>query len=377
MLPQQNAAMILLAALAPSSCIAFAPIIPTTTTTTSMLTHYTPTSISISSSITTSTSTSTINTKLFAQQPLIGKEVSPLFYAAAGSPPVDMNRYNLPLTQIINEWTAVLQPKTSMQAEGIFLQTKSTKEFFVDTLQYKLKREGGLGMILTELAGGRDDGIGITIVEEVLEGGNAENCGIVAGDSIIALTLNSNDRDATSTSSNSNDSDTNTMVVQEESLRISTECLAYDPTITALTSLPPPSTPLEEIIITVKRIRRQPTIQLKLQYPPDMDEPDATIELFAGENLRRALLTRGIKLNDPLAQRFDSGGLGDCGADGTCATCVIGVVKGMELLSPMKQQEGQILKNKPKWRMACKTVVGHGMTEGEMTVQVSPRQWAN
>ena len=63
-----------------------------------------------------------------------------------------MNRYNLPLTQIINEWTAVLQPKTSMQAEGIFLQTKSTKEFFVDTLQYKLKREGGLGMILTELA---------------------------------------------------------------------------------------------------------------------------------------------------------------------------------------------------------------------------------
>lgn len=362
MLLQQSAATILLlVALAPSPCNAFAPaIVPKSTI--SMLTHCT-------------TSTTSTSTALFAQQPLIGKEVSPLFYAAAGSPTVDMNKYNLPLTQIINEWTAILQPKTSMQEEGIFLQTKSTKQFFVDTLRYKVKREGGLGLILTELAGGRDDGIGITIVEEVLDGGNAENCGIVPGDSIIGLTLNSNREGEGATANNSSSS--NKMVVQEESIRISTECLAYDPTITALTSLPPPSSPLEEIIITVKRIRRQPTIQLKLQYPPDMQEPDATIELFAGENLRRALLTRGIKLNDPLAQRFDSGGLGDCGADGTCATCVVGVVKGMELLSPMKQQEGQILKNKPKWRMACKTVVGHGMTEGEMTVQVSPRQWAD
>jgi len=348
MLFQHSATMILLVALAPSTCNAFAPIV-------------------VPSSTTISTITS--STTLFAQS-LVGKEVSPLSYAAAGSPTVDMNKYNLPLDQIVNEWTAILQTETSMQAEGIFLQAKSTKELFVDTLRYKLKREGGLGLVLTELAGGRDDGIGITIVEEVLDGGNAENCGIVPGDSIIALTLNSNAND-------DNTGNSNKMVVQEETTRISTECLAYDPTITALTSLPPPSSPTEEIIITVKRIRRQPTIQVKLQYPPAMEEPDATIELFAGENLRRALLTRGIKLNDPLAQRFDNGGVGDCGADGTCATCVIGVTKGMDLLSPMAQQEGQILKAKPKWRMACKAVVGHGMTEGEMTVQVSPRQWAN
>jgi ferredoxin len=112
-----------------------------------------------------------------------------------------------------------------------------------------------------------------------------------------------------------------------------------------------------------------------LQYPPQLQEPDINIELFAGENLRRAMLTRGIKLNDPLAMRFDSGGSGDCGSDGTCATCVVGISKGMELLSPMKETEGQILKKKPRWRMACKAVVGHGMQEGDMTIQVNPRQW--
>lgn len=297
-------------------------------------------------------------THLFA-----GKEVELLSYAAAGSPKVDMNKYNLPLEDIINEWTAVLQPQTSMQAEGIFLKPKNTRDLFVDTLQYKVKREGGLGLILTELAGGREDGVGITIIEELVEGGNAENSGIVTGDSIVALTMKRSDNG-------------NSMSVNEQRIDVSTECLAYDPTIEALTSLPPPSSPDDEIILTVKRIRRQPKVTVKLQYPPYTKEPDATIELFAGENLRRAMLTRGIKLNDKLSQRFDSGGTGDCGAEGTCATCVVSITKGMELLSPMKSQETQILSHKPRWRMACKAVVGHGMTEGEMTIQVNPKQWA-
>ena len=166
------------------------------------------------------------------------------------------------------------------------------------------------------------------------------------------------------------------MVVDEERIDVSTECLAYDPTIEALTSLPPPTSPDDEIILTVKRIRKQPKVSVKLQYPPVLEEPDVNIELFAGENLRRAMLTRGIKLNDVLSERFDSGGTGDCGADGTCATCVVSVTKGMETLSPIKTQEAQILAKKPRWRMACKTIVGYGMTEGDLTIQVSPRQWS-
>ena len=280
-------------------------------------------------------------------------------YASAGSPKVNMDAYNLPLSTCIDQWTAVLQAKSSMQEEGVFLKPKG-KDLFVDTLTFPVKRHGGLGLLLTELAG-RQDGVGITIVEEVLAGGNADGVGILPGDSIVSLTA----RSLGSTGSDASETRTS----------VCTECLAYDATVKAISSLPPPSSEDDVAIVTVKRLRRQPRVTVQLQYPPYLNEPDVSIELFAGENLRRAMLTRGIKLNDRLATRFDSGGSGDCGSDGTCATCVVGVTKGMELLSPMKDQEEQILKKKPRWRMACKAVVGYGMTEGDMTIQVNPRQW--
>lgn len=273
---------------------------------------------------------------------------------------MNMDTYNIPLEQSVEQWTAVLQAKTSMQEEGVFLRPKNDKDLFVDILTFSVKREGGLGLLLTELAG-REDGVGITIVEEVLEGSNSEGSGIMPGDSVVALTVQSSSQRG--------------MDTKEERVSVSTECLSYDATIEAITSLPQPASSDERVLLTVKRLRRQPKVNIKLQYPPYLNEPDVNIELFAGENLRRAMLTRGIKLNDKLAERFDSGGTGDCGSDGTCATCVVGVAKGMELLSPMKDQEGQILKKKPRWRMACKAVVGYGMTEGDMTIQVNPRQW--
>jgi len=290
-----------------------------------------------------------------------------LYYAAAGKPSVDMNKYNIPLNQIVNEWTALLTPKTPLQAEGIYLDAKNKQDLFVDTLKYTVKREGGLGLILSEIAGGREDGVGITIVEEIVDGSNSENTGILPGDSIVALAVSqygeaSTDGDAI-------------LEASEERIRASTECLGYDATIDVLTSLPPPSSPDERIELTVKRIRKQPKVNVKLQFPPDENEPDVFIELFAGENLRRGMLTRGVKLNDVLSRRFDSGGTGDCGAEGTCATCLIGVTKGAELLSPMKQQEEQILADKPKWRMACKTIVGFGMTQGDITLMVNPKRW--
>lgn len=290
------------------------------------------------------------------------------FYSASGKATVDMNKYNIPLEKAVEEWTAILTPTTTLQAEGIYLNVKSKKELFADLLTFRVRREGGLGLILTEIAGGREDGVGITIIEEVLNGANAENTGILPGDSIVALAVSQEGNMAQSANGG-------LMETSENRISVSTECYGYDATIDTLTSLPPPSTSDEVIEIKVKRIRKQPKVTVKLQYPPEEKIADTTIELFSGENLRRAMLTRGIKLNDPLAERFDNGGTGNCGADGTCATCVVSVTKGGELLSPMKVQEQQILANKPKWRMACKVVVGYGMTEGEMTVQVNPKRW--
>jgi len=106
----------------------------------------------------------------------------------------------------------------------------------------------------------------------------------------------------------------------EEVISVTTECLGYDRTVEAILSLPPPSSDSETILLTVKRLRRKPKVTVNFQYPPNQEEDDLSIELFAGENLRRAMLVRGIKLNDPLARRFDNGGTGDCGAEGTCGT---------------------------------------------------------
>ena len=40
-----------------------------------------------------------------------------------------------------------------------------SKDYFVDDESFLVSRDGGLGLELLELAGGRSDGYGITIVE--------------------------------------------------------------------------------------------------------------------------------------------------------------------------------------------------------------------
>ena len=210
------------------------------------------------------------------------------YYAAAGAPSVDMSVYDLPLDRTIDEWTAVVQAPSSLQDGGVFLKVKdANRELFVDTLQFSIRRSGGLGLILTEIAGGRTDGIGITIIEDILDDGNSAKVGLIPGDSIVSLYVSSSSRNGDVVTTG-----------------VSTECLGYDATIDAITSLPPPTSEDDVVNLTVKRVRRQPKISVRLQYPPDTEEDDVTIELFAGENLRRAMLTRGIKLNDRLVRHF-------------------------------------------------------------------------
>lgn len=288
-------------------------------------------------------------------------------FSGAGSAMVDMNKYNLPLDQIAKEWTANLVPQSSLREEGIYLGAQSSKEIMVDTVKVSIQREAGqgLGLELLEIAGGREDGLGITVIDGIVEGGAADGKDVLVGDSIVAVSVLQTEQSKQEGG----------MAEMQTSTSIDTECFGYDKTVEAIGSLPPAECDNEFIVLTLKRLRRKPKVSVKLQYPPAEGEPDTTIELFAGENLRRAMLTRGIKLNDRLSLRFDNGGTGDCGADGTCATCVVGIVTGDELISPQKIQEQQILKKNPRWRLACKAIVGYGFQEGEMTIRVNPRQW--
>jgi 2Fe-2S iron-sulfur cluster binding domain len=279
-----------------------------------------------------------------------------------------MNRYNVLFETAVEKWTAVLRPPNDLQDAGIFLGCRTDKDYYVDTVKTSFQRNpgSGLGIVLLELQSRDADGVGIVVVEDVVEGGSAASSGLIPGDSIVQIDV-SND----SNSSNNGDN-------KAATARVQTECLNYDRTIDAILSLPPCSdaADVQTVVVTAKRIRRRPKVRVTFQYPPSQRESDLTLELFAGENLRRSMLVRGIKLNDPLARRFDSGGTGDCGAEGTCATCSVSVTRGMELLNDMGMTESQILAKNPRWRMACRTVVGYGMQEGEITIRVNPKQWS-
>eukprot|EP00522_Entomoneis_paludosa_P015396 CAMPEP_0172442448 /NCGR_PEP_ID=MMETSP1065-20121228/2861_1 /TAXON_ID=265537 /ORGANISM="Amphiprora paludosa, Strain CCMP125" /LENGTH=284 /DNA_ID=CAMNT_0013192291 /DNA_START=239 /DNA_END=1093 /DNA_ORIENTATION=+ len=282
-----------------------------------------------------------------------------------------MNRYNLDPDAIPEEWAANMQVANSMQAAGVYLGAKDKTKNFVDTLKVVVPCPPpgeGLGIELLELAGGRGDGLGITMVSGLVEGKPAENSGLIYGDSIVALSLRER-------SSSEGD--------MEELFTTPVECLDYDGTIDGILSMVGKANEVQEsepnsdlfYVLTIKRLRRKPKISMLLQYPPSQGEPDVQLELFAGENLRRAMLARGVKLNDPFARRFDSGGAGDCGAEATCATCAVNVVQGLELFNDKGQQEEKILEKYPRWRFACRAIVGYGMQEGDMVVRVSPRQW--
>mmetsp|Transcript_16142 Transcript_16142/g.19724 ORF Transcript_16142/g.19724 Transcript_16142/m.19724 type:complete len:344 (-) Transcript_16142:415-1446(-) len=292
----------------------------------------------------------------------------PIKFAGTGERQVDMNQYNLPLDEIEEQWTANVVAKTVDTEGGIFLGVQNDREYFVDIINVSILRsQSSLGIGLQEIAGGRSDGLGITVVSEVVEGGIAQLCGadILSGDSISSISV----------VRQSQSPQAGKLMDSQETITVKTECLGYDATVDAILSLPEIRSDKETYLIQVKRLRRKPVIEVNLRYPPSQKVKDETIQLFAGENLRLGMLVRGVKLNDPLATRFDTKSEGNCGAGGLCRTCVVGVLRGGELLSPQKVAETQMLQDNPRWRLACKAFVGYGMKEGDITIQVNPKQW--
>lgn len=297
------------------------------------------------------------------------KNIATQILQGAGPAEVDLNQYNLPsLRDIEKQWTAQFVQKQGEKEQMVVLGAKSDQEIFVDTVVVSFPRlsGSGLGLKLAELAGGRDDGLGITVVTEVVKGGPSDGTDILPGDSIAQVSIKRT-KLVSSTSGTQE---------KEEQWSLPTECLSYDATVQTIQRLPPVLDDYQdEFILILKRLRRKPKVTVKLQYPPSQNEPDAEIEMFAGENLRLGMLVRGVKLNDPLAKRFDTKSGGNCGAGGLCRTCSVSIQKGGDLLNPQRPAEKQMLEDKPRWRLSCKAIVGYGMKEGEMTIQVNPRQW--
>lgn len=284
----------------------------------------------------------------------------------AGPVAVDLNKYNLPLDEILEQWTMKLVAKTANTDGGVHLFAKNSRENLVDTMKVSFARrpDSGMGILLQEVAGGREDGLGITLVTGLVDGGPAADCDIMPGDTIAKVSIRR--------SSQLNDQ--GLLTDNEEVFTTTTRCLGYDATVDAISSLPSMKDGCQdEFVLTIKRLRKKPRVKVNLLY--EDSKQDTTLELFSGDLLRQAMLVKGIKLNDPLAKRFDNKSSGNCGAGGLCTTCAVSVLKGGELLSPIRNQERQMLQDEPRWRLACKTIVGYGMKEGELTIRVHPRQW--
>ncbi|CAL1378212.1 unnamed protein product [Linum trigynum] len=103
--------------------------------------------------------------------------------------------------------------------------------------------------------------------------------------------------------------------------------------------------------------------------------PDGTPDVhmrraIGGQKLRDIMLDSNIELYGPYARP-----LLNCAGGGTCATCMVEVVQGKELLSPRTDKENEKLKKKPKnWRLACQTTVGEPDSTGLVVIQQLP-EW--
>eukprot|EP00325_Prymnesiales_sp_UTEX-LB-985_P024385 CAMPEP_0174735392 /NCGR_PEP_ID=MMETSP1094-20130205/64885_1 /TAXON_ID=156173 /ORGANISM="Chrysochromulina brevifilum, Strain UTEX LB 985" /LENGTH=289 /DNA_ID=CAMNT_0015938349 /DNA_START=67 /DNA_END=936 /DNA_ORIENTATION=+ len=204
----------------------------------------------------------------------------------------------------------------------------------------------GIGLALEEV--GSQGDVGLVLVKGIVAGGNAAKASVpfMPGDALISV------RDSAGT------------------VEVSLEGATYDSTVEALSSLDPS---LGELIFTVRRLERQPTVTVRVQFE---DREDERLTMLPGQPLRQTILARGIKLNDPLALRFDSGGPGDCGGEGCCCTCAVQVVSGLEMLNDQKAQERQMLRKHPDWRLGCRARITEGLEEdGELVVRASPRSW--
>ena len=252
---------------------------------------------------------------------------------------IDPNVYNVGLEKAAELWTVSVVPENRLgRVAGIpFLEPSNTKDYFVDDVSVRVSRTangGGLGLELLELAGGRDDGYGLTIIENV--SGNAKAAGVLPGDSIGSVEFTMDDAASTTSSDLTN--------LEETQQILDCECRDFDNTIGLLTSLPPPNQ-LDSIVLNLKRIRRWPKIDVVVEYPPVQvaEGADNTerLTLTAGENLRRALLNRGIVMEDAMAPKCDFCGM----------KCSVKVDVGMPLLSPMSTTEEKIMSNNPKCRV--------------------------
>ncbi|KAG9459375.1 hypothetical protein H6P81_003883 [Aristolochia fimbriata] len=86
-------------------------------------------------------------------------------------------------------------------------------------------------------------------------------------------------------------------------------------------------------------------------------------------------LLRNIMLDNKIELYAAYGKVMNCGGGGSCGTCIVEVLEGIDLLNERTNTELRYLKKNPEsWRLTCQTIVGNKENSGKVVVQRLP-QW--
>ncbi|KAG7540646.1 2Fe-2S ferredoxin-like superfamily [Arabidopsis thaliana x Arabidopsis arenosa] len=86
-------------------------------------------------------------------------------------------------------------------------------------------------------------------------------------------------------------------------------------------------------------------------------------------------LLRSIMQDNKIELYAAYGKVMNCGGGGSCGTCIVEILDGIDLLNERTDTENRYLKKKPEsWRLACQTIVGNKENSGKVVVQRIP-QW--
>lgn len=230
--------------------------------------------------------------------------------------------------------------------EGIFGFDSRDNRYGLEVVKTKVSVDGGLGLVLTEMAG-NVDGRGLVLISEVT--GNAARASppIEVGDIITGV------------------------IAPSTNFRERTTGLNYDRTIEAIGRAKEAATD-GIVMLELNRLIKRAEIIVEVQ---DNEGNTQTISALAGENLRRLILRKGIKLYDSKTKRFDMPfAKGDCAGEGLCGTCLVEIQEGEHLLSPKDSLEELITKGRPlKWRATCRAVIGFDNKPGRIKLKTKPQ----
>lgn len=153
---------------------------------------------------------------------------------------------------------------------------------------------------------------------------------------------------------------------------VNLEGLTFDSTVNELSKFSNSNV----INVRVKRLFKRKDINVSVIGPNDENAGNFTVLSGYSMNLRQLLQEKSFKLYDDRQTRFDSAyQRGNCGGEGTCGTCIVAVMQGVDLLDNKLLIEENALANfPPNYRWACRVKVGTNPTiGGRIKIKLRPQ----